>query len=62
MPSGQTIVMGGLLKDEEIVQLERVPIISQIPLIGELFTRRKRTKVSSQVIISITPTILKSED
>lgn len=62
VPSGQTIVMGGLLKDEEIVQLERVPIISQIPLIGELFTRRKRTKVSSQVIISITPTILKSED
>lgn len=58
--SGESIVLGGLFKDEEITQLERVPLLSQIPLLGELFTRRKRTKKSSQVIINITPVVLPS--
>ncbi len=58
---GETLVMGGLLKDEEINDVQRVPLLSQIPLLGELFTRRKRTKVSSQVIIAITPSILTTD-
>ncbi|HZH98504.1 MAG TPA: hypothetical protein VEX38_05990 [Fimbriimonadaceae bacterium] len=57
--SGETIVMGGLIRDEDINQVERVPLLSQIPLLGELFKRRKTTKVSSQVIITITPTIIR---
>jgi type II secretory pathway component GspD/PulD (secretin) len=57
--SGDTIVMGGLIRDEDINQVERVPFLSQIPLLGELFKRRKSTKISSQVIITITPTIIR---
>lgn len=56
--SGETIVMGGLLQDEEITQMEKVPILSEIPIIGELFKHRKTTKNRSQVIISITPVVL----
>jgi type II secretory pathway component GspD/PulD (secretin) len=55
---GQPIVIGGLIRQEEIKTLERVPGLSQIPLFGELFKRRKTTKLNSQVIIIITPTIL----
>lgn len=58
--SGETIVMGGMLKDEELSSVEKVPLLSQIPILGELFTHRKKTKSSSQVIISITPAILES--
>ncbi|MCB8932590.1 MAG: type II and III secretion system protein [Fimbriimonadaceae bacterium] len=58
VPSGQTIVMGGLLRDEEISNMERVPILSDIPILGELFKRRKTTKTSSQVLIAITPTVI----
>jgi len=36
-----------------------VPFLSQIPIFGELFTRRKKTLSQSQVIITITPTINK---
>jgi len=60
--SGETVVMGGLIREEEIRAMDKVPILSQIPVFGELFTRRKTTKVSSQVIISITPTIIESEE
>lgn len=55
--SGQTVALGGLISDEEIKTVERVPILSKIPIFGELFTRRKTTNKSSQVVILITPTI-----
>ncbi len=60
--SGESVVLGGLIREEEIRAVDKVPILSQIPIFGELFTRRKTTKVSSQVIISITPTIIEDEE
>lgn len=59
--SGETVMIGGLLRDEEIKLIERVPILSKIPFFGELFTRRKTTHNKSQVVISITPTIIQGE-
>lgn len=59
--SGESIVLGGLLKNDEIEQMERIPILSKIPILGELFTRRKKTKGSSQVVISLTPTLIKGD-
>jgi type II secretory pathway component GspD/PulD (secretin) len=56
--SGETIVMAGLYRDEELRQIEKVPLLGDIPLFGELFKRRKTTKSSSQVIITITPVII----
>lgn len=60
--NGETIVMGGLLRDEEITNMEKVPLLSQIPILGELFKRRKTTKSSSQVIIAITPVVIPQRD
>lgn len=56
--SGDTIVMGGLYSDEEIASVEKVPFLSQIPLLGAIFQHRKVTKTKSQVIITVTPTII----
>lgn len=60
--SGETLIMGGLLKNEEITQMEKVPFLGDIPFLGELFRRRKTTKSSSQVLISIKPTVLKGNE
>ncbi|HVL37811.1 MAG TPA: secretin N-terminal domain-containing protein [Fimbriimonadaceae bacterium] len=54
---GESIVLGGLFRDEEISHIERVPILSEVPILGELFKRRKKSKSSGQVIITVTPTI-----
>ncbi|GMV36595.1 MAG: hypothetical protein AMXMBFR61_11030 [Fimbriimonadales bacterium] len=59
---GQPIVIGGLIRQEEIKTMEKVPGLSQIPLFGELFKRRKTTKLNSQVVIIITPTILEDPE
>jgi type II secretory pathway component GspD/PulD (secretin) len=47
-----------LLKDEDIKLVEKVPLLSSIPFLGELFKHRKTTHTSSQVIISITPIVI----
>ncbi|MEI7986117.1 MAG: type II and III secretion system protein [Armatimonadota bacterium] len=59
LKDGQTMLMGGLLRDEEIVNLQKVPYLSQIPFFGELFKSRKTQKNASQLLISITPHIIK---
>ena len=59
LKDGQTMLMGGLLRDEDIVNLQKVPYLSQIPFFGELFKSRKTTRNSSQLLISITPHIIK---
>ena len=56
---GQQIVVGGLIRDEEIHNVQSVPLLSQIPLFRELFTYRDTTKQQSEVVIVITPQILK---
>ncbi|MBV6457207.1 MAG: hypothetical protein HONBIEJF_00314 [Fimbriimonadaceae bacterium] len=56
--SGSTIVMGGLFSDEEIATVNKVPFLAEIPILGEIFKHRKTTKTKSQVIITVTPTIL----
>lgn len=56
--SGESIVLGGLMRDEDVIQVDKVPLLSQIPFLGELFRHRKVTKTSSQVILTVTPTIV----
>lgn len=56
--SGETIVMGGLMRNEELTSIEKVPLLAEIPILGELFKHRRTTKLASQVIISITPIVL----
>ncbi len=56
--SGDSVILGGLIREEELRQWERVPLLSDVPFFGELFRRRKTSKRSSQLIITVTPTIL----
>lgn len=60
VPSGATLVIGGLIKDEDVRNLEGIPGLMRIPILGELFKSRSNTKEKSEVFILITPTILDS--
>lgn len=59
--NGETIAVAGLIRTEEIESWEKVPILGDIPLLGELFKKKKTTKENSQVMIFITPTIMGDE-
>jgi len=53
-PLGVTNVIGGLITSEEIETIRRLPILSEIPVIGELFKFTNRTKNRTEIIILIT--------
>ncbi|MFH2139031.1 MAG: secretin N-terminal domain-containing protein [Candidatus Omnitrophota bacterium] len=56
---GETIVMGGLIKDTTSKIRTKVPILGDIPLIGLLFRSYVDTKVKKEIVVFITPHILK---
>lgn len=60
--SGETILIGGLLKDEEIKSIKQIPFLAKLPILGELFKSRSIDKKNSEVVIAITPTIMIDED
>jgi len=56
---GETIALGGLLKENEIKSEQKVPILGYIPIIGKLlFTHTTTEKTTTDLIILITPRIL----
>jgi type II secretory pathway component GspD/PulD (secretin) len=59
LKSGESLVMGGLFEDVETSQLQKVPILGDIPFFKELFRHRNISKTRDQVIIMVTPTIVK---
>ncbi len=58
LKSGETLVIGGLIRSEDIEKVTRIPILGEIPLIGELFVLRNKTHEETELIIFITPHII----
>ena len=56
---GETIVIGGLIRDEDTKTVTEVPFLAQLPLIGELFRSTTRDKKRKEVLIFITTHIVK---
>ncbi len=56
---GETIVIAGLIRDEMSKVVSEVPFLSKLPLVGELFRHRQTTHRHSEIMIFITPHIVK---
>ena len=54
----QTIVLGGLISDNETKIKDKVPVLGDIPLVGRLFQSESTTKSKSNLMIFVTPTII----
>lgn len=52
---GQSFVIAGLLDDRVTDNLSRVPGLASIPLFGELFRSRSRTKTRTELVVLVTP-------
>lgn len=55
MRDGQTVVIGGLLQEEESRTSQRVPILSNLPIIDYLFRTKYVSTTQKEVVIYITP-------
>jgi general secretion pathway protein D len=52
---GQTIVIGGLMQDQNTATLTKVPVLGSLPLIGLLFQRNEVEKTKTELLIFLTP-------
>src|SRR5690606_27350645 len=55
VPSGNTIVIGGLMEDRKTQTITKVPFIGDLPIIGEAFKRREITGAKTELLIFLTP-------
>ena len=56
----ETAVLGGLMHDEELDTVSKIPLLGDIPILGWLFSSRKREKKKKNLIVFITPKIIKT--
>lgn len=56
--NGMTMVIGGLLNSEDTKTISRIPLLSNIPILGEFFKHTSRSRDKREVIILITPYIV----
>jgi Flp pilus assembly secretin CpaC len=56
----QTLAIGGLLQNDISQEMRRVPGLSRIPILGELFKSRDFVRNESELVILITPQVLQS--
>jgi general secretion pathway protein D len=61
VPSGGTVVLGGIVTSDQSTSTQGVPFLSQLPLLGPLFRRDQETKDRRTIYIFITATILYDE-
>ncbi len=59
---GQTIIMGGLIFNQENWGKETVPFLGRIPLLKHLFTKRNSTVRKNELVVMITPRLVDSEE
>jgi general secretion pathway protein D len=57
---GESVIIGGLIKDEERKSRVKVPILGDIPLLGRLFSSSDDGTIKTDILMSITPNIVRS--
>ncbi len=60
-PSGGTVMLSGLIKSEMAKDIAKVPLLGQIPILGELFKSRSFRENQSELAIFITPAEYKGD-
>jgi general secretion pathway protein D len=59
---GDILALGGLLDDNERRTLEKIPLLGDIPAIGQLFRSKSKARNKTNLMVFIRPTILRSRE
>ena len=59
--SGESVVLGGLIRDNETEGTSGVPLLMNIPVLGSLFSTTTKASTRTELLIFITPRVLESE-
>ncbi len=62
IPSGNTLVLGGLVQDDVRNSNTKVPLLGDIPFMGQAFRSDTKSRAKNNLIIFVTPTIVQEDD
>jgi len=60
--SGETVLLGGMIQDQESDGKSGVPLLSSIPIVGSLFGKTEKKRHRTELIVLITPRVLTNPD
>lgn len=60
--NGQTVVISGILREEVSNIVRKVPLLGDIPLLGEIFKSRDVTKTNTELLVFITPVVVNNSE
>jgi general secretion pathway protein D len=55
---GQTVVIGGLISTEDDERVTKIPLLGDIPYIGQIFRKTKKKRVRSELLVILTPHVI----
>jgi general secretion pathway protein D len=61
VPDGHTVIVGGLVTENEADSVTEVPLLGRIPVVGALFQSSARARTKSRIYAFIKPTILRDD-
>ncbi|MDW8107922.1 MAG: hypothetical protein RMK45_10665 [Armatimonadota bacterium] len=56
--NGETVIIGGLIREADIRNIQKVPILGDLPFLGYLFRRTSTTREKSEIVIMLTVRVL----
>jgi len=59
---GVTIIIGGLIKDQDVINESRIPLLGSIPILGIPFRSKSRSRVKTELVILLRPQIITGGD
>jgi len=62
VPSGSTMVIGGLIRDDNTSNSDGVPLLSRIPVVGALFGEQSWTNARTELVIFLTPRVIENDE
>lgn len=59
-PDGQTVIIGGLMQNNKTSSESKIPLLGDIPLLGNLFKRQAKNGTKTELLIFLTPHIVQA--
>jgi type IV pilus assembly protein PilQ len=56
---GQTVVLGGIMETERRDSIKKVPLLGDVPVVGNLFKSKSKINNRDELLIFVTPKILR---
>lgn len=56
---GETIVVGGLIREEDVQSVTKVPLLGDLPILGGMFRSVNNTRTRNEVVVMMTPNVMR---